>query len=229
MAGVKGITFDVFGTLFDWYGSLVPRVESMLRESGAAVNVESFMTVWRTKQLSYTQINTMLGKGWMSFREITERALRYTIKTFAVSVSSSALSELISAWYELRPFPDVIPALRRLSEMGYMLAPLSNGDNDMLQSLVKRLDVRFDAIFSAENVGVYKPHPAIYEQAVKAWNIRPEEIMHVAGSPFDAIGSKSYGLKTVWVNRQSSVFDEFDQRPDSIVRDFEELVGVLRT
>jgi len=223
---VVGVTFDVYGTLFDWRG-VVGVVASVFEGLGVGVSAGEFAEVWRGRQLFYTQVNTMLGVGHVSFREITRRALLYTARRYGIELWAGHVDRLVNAWDDIEPFPEVRQCVRRIKEHGLRIAPLSNGDVSQLRKLVDKLGIEFDDIFSAELVGVYKPHPGIYEQACRKWNLKPSEIMHVAGSTFDVVGSKTYGMATTWVNRTGEVYDEFEAKPDYVVKDFNELLRIL--
>jgi len=70
----------------------------------------------------------------------------------------------------------------------------------MLEALLTALPVRFDQIISTEG-GKFKPHPSVYSKALEVLGMRAEDLLHVAGSPTDAMGATAAGLRTVWVNR----------------------------
>ncbi|MEM3685345.1 MAG: hypothetical protein QXT39_06760, partial [Conexivisphaerales archaeon] len=82
---IKAITFDVFSALFDWESSLRPVVKSYLSKLSPTTDVALFLKTWREKQLSYAQIDTILGKEHTSFLALTEAALRYTFKKFGIT------------------------------------------------------------------------------------------------------------------------------------------------
>jgi len=223
---VVGVTFDVFGTLFDWRG-IGGIVSSVLREIGVEVSSDEFIEVWRNRQRFYMQVNTLLGVGHVSFGEITRRALLYTAKRYGIELRADHVDRLVNSWDEIEPFPEVKICVRRIKEHGFRIAPLSNGDIVQLRKLIDKLGIEFDDVFSAELVGVYKPHPRIYEQACTKWNVKPSKIMHVAASAYDVAGSKTYGMVATWVNRTSEIYDEFEAKPDYIVKNFNELLRIL--
>ena len=225
---VVGVTFDVFGTLFDWRSSLLGVVERVLEGVGAGVNAREFLDYWRNRQLIYTHVDTMLERGRTPFIEITRNALLHTLRRYNITFSDEDIKALVDKWRDLEPFPEVRYVVRRIKENGYKIAPLSNGDRDIISMLVKKLDVEFDDIFSSEDVGAYKPNPRIYAQASERWGLGKEEIMHVAGSPIDAVGSKSYGYVTTWVNRLGIPHEEFPYKPDYVVKDFNGLLEILK-
>ncbi len=190
------ITFDVYSALFDLESSLRPRMEPLVGEAAGSLLAE-----WRRLQLEYTLISTMLGRGHVSFHVVTRRALDVALHRFGIHLEDIAKEELVAAWNDLVPWPEVPEVLRTVKARGHRIAILSNGDVDMLATVTKKLDVTFDAILSAQEAGVYKPHPHIYHLPVHRLGIAPERILHVAGSARDVMGAKAAGLACLWVNR----------------------------
>lgn len=224
---VKALTFDVFATLFDWHGSLAPKVRNFLQCCGVSLDTDAFLQAWRVKQFVYMLINTTMGLERYSFLDITRRSLLYVLKTNGIETSLDKLSELVATWDDFDPFPEVDKAVSEIKRRGYLIAPFSNGDRKTIEKLCGKLSTRFDAILSSEDAGVYKPHPRFYQLASKTLGLKMYEILHVAAGPFDIIGSKSVGMMTVWVNRRGLIFEELDYRPDFEVKDFNGLLEIL--
>ncbi|MDG6939254.1 MAG: haloacid dehalogenase type II [Nitrososphaerota archaeon] len=218
--GFKAVTFDVFSALFDWESTLTP----LVRDRG--VDAPAFVRAWRQKQLAYAQLDTMLGRGHTGFRRLTELSFEHTSKSFGAP--TVARSALLGAWSALEPYPEVRGVLAALRRGTLLLALLSNGDRDMLSELAGRLGVRFDDIFSAEEAGVYKPHPRIYSLPLVRWGLEREDVLHVAGSTTDALGSKAFGLPTVLVNRKKTALEELGEPPDYIIDDLSALPRLLK-
>jgi 2-haloacid dehalogenase len=224
---VKAVTFDVFAALFDIKGSLTPKLDKVLRQSRGSVSSGEVFRVWREAQLRYSQTSTLLERKHFKFKDLTRRSLVQTSRIFNFSLNGSQIDELVDAWERLVPFPEVGGVLRRLSGSQYKIALLSNGDKEQLLKLAEILDFEFDEIFSAETVSAYKPNPAIYLQVLKKWKLKPAQVLHAAGGSSDAIGSKSVGFKTVWVNRGHAVGDQFPFRPDYVFDSMEGVLGLL--
>lgn len=92
-----------------------------------------------------------------------------------------------------------------LSTRGYALALLSNGDRDMLQALAGRLAVPFAQVFSSEDAGAYKPHPALYALPMRTPGLERAQLLHVAGAANDALGATAAGIRCYWSNRTGDV------------------------
>ena len=71
----------------------------------------------------------------------------------------------------------------------------------VLAALAEPFGADMDHILSAETAGVYKPHPAVYDLPEAELGIAKAEVLHVAGSPNDAMGAIAGGMACYWSNR----------------------------
>ncbi len=121
-----------------------------------------------------------------------------------------------SAW---EVYPDVVPVLETLAAAGLRLAVVSNWDH-RLPGLLDRLGLGhcFDAVAYSAACGVEKPHPMIFERALRELGVAPERAIHVGDHPLEDVeGAEGAGMGAVRVDRQ---------RPDTDLRRL--LVTVLR-
>jgi 2-haloalkanoic acid dehalogenase type II len=108
------------------------------------------------------------------------------------------LPESLPTW---PPFPDTNAALQRLHESGHRLAILSNVDDDPLAGTRKHLDVAFDFVVTAQQVGSYKPAPGHFTAARERIGGAPW--LHVAQSYFhDVQPARALGIPSAWINRK---------------------------
>jgi 2-haloacid dehalogenase len=103
-------------------------------------------------------------------------------------------------------FADSAVALAFLSER-YRLVILSNVDRTSFAGSNERLNVEFDAIYTAEDIGSYKPDPANFDYLLghleDDFDVMPDAVLHVAQSLYhDHAPAKAAGLDTVWIDRQ---------------------------
>jgi 2-haloacid dehalogenase len=82
-------------------------------------------------------------------------------------------------------------------------------------------------VLSVDEVGVYKPHPSVYELAVKAFGLPPERILFVSSNPWDAAGAKTFGFTVAWVNRAGAPFERLGVTPDLVVSDLAALAEAV--
>ena len=131
-------------------------------------------------------------------------------RDFASSLSLDTTDELDAAFGSSVPdwpaFADSAGALAVLGER-YRLVVLSNVDRASFAGSNLRLEVAFDAIYTAEDIGSYKPDPANFDYLLRRlaedFKIGPDSVLHVAQSLYhDHAPAKAAGLETVWVDRQ---------------------------
>jgi 2-haloacid dehalogenase len=115
--------------------------------------------------------------------------------------------------------------LADLKDRGFQTAILSNGSPEMLQGAVDFADVgaTLDAVLSVEDVGIFKPAPAVYDMVGKRFNTDPEEVLFVSSNGWDAASAAGYGFRTAWVNRAGEPIDRLPARPEKVLSD---LVGI---
>jgi 2-haloacid dehalogenase len=221
LTGIRACVFDAYGTLFD-YASAPARCRDVLGNQ-----VTSLTTLWREKQLQYTWLRSLQGR-YVSFRRITEDALEFTLE--ALDLDDAALrSRLMDLYDSLECFPEVPAMLARLRSAGLKTAILSNGSPDMLASTLAhtRLAQFFDAVLSVEEVGVYKPHPQVYQLAVDRLVMPLEAISFQSSNGWDAYAASAFGLRTVWCNRYGQNAERLPGKPDFEVRSLAELPSLL--
>ncbi len=213
------ITFDVYTALFDIEGSLASVVASALGVDGLAL-----VRTWRGKQLEYALISNSLARDRVPFRLITRRALDYALARASLDAPDSTRENMVEAWNHLRPWPEAEEVLAALKSRGYPIAVLSNGDEAMLRTLLARLSTPFDHVFASDQAGYYKPHPSVYALPLKALDLAPQQVLHVAGSATDVTGAKSAGLRCAWSNRFGDRVWDVAYKAD---HEFRDLRGML--
>jgi 2-haloalkanoic acid dehalogenase type II len=83
---------------------------------------------------------------------------------------------------------------------------LSNVDNESFSFSNRKLGVEFDAVFTAEDIGSYKPSPRNFEymlDKLSARDIAKDSLLHTAESLFhDHAPANDFGLATCWIHRR---------------------------
>ena len=216
----KAIIFDAYGTLFD-VNSAAEKCKSKIGSKW-----ENFANFWRTTQLEYTWLRSLMKKH-KDFWQVTEDSLDKSMKVF--NIDSSLKNELLNLYKNLSPYPEVEKVLKNLKEKKLRLAILSNGTPKLLEELVKsnNLDSLFNDLFSVEEVKIYKPNSKVYDIPIKKYKIKPEEITFLSANTWDVSGGGNYGYNSVWVNRNKSHFDNLDYRPKNEIGDLTQLLDLV--
>ena len=220
MKNIKAIIFDAYGTLFD-VNSAAEKCKDKIGEKW-----EPFSNFWRTTQLEYTWLRSLMGKH-KDFWQITEDSLDKSMKVF--KINPSMRDELLNLYKVLSPFKEVHETLKKLKEKKFKLAILSNGTPSLLKELVKsnNLENLFDDIFSIEEVGVYKPNSEVYDMPIKKYKIKKNEVVFLSSNTWDVSGGGNYGYQAIWVNRNNNIFDKLDYKPNFEIKDLSGLFSKI--
>jgi len=217
LVGVQACVFDAYGTLFD-FASAAKSCRDMLGDG-----VDRLTALWRDKQLQYTWLRALQGRH-ADFWQVTGDALDFAMETLAID-KPGLRDRLMGLYLTLDAFPEVPDVLERLKKVGLRTAILSNGSPKMLEAVVRAsgLNTLLDAVLSVEEVGVYKPHPKVYQLAVDRLGIRAGAIAFQSSNAWDAYAASAFGMQVVWCNRYGQRSERLPGAPDRTVRSLAEL------
>ncbi|MGH9563585.1 MAG: haloacid dehalogenase type II [Terracidiphilus sp.] len=198
---MKALTFDVFGTVVDWHGSIVREGAIWTREKGVRVDWSKFAERWRA---GYKPALEKVRRGelpWMKLDQIHRMILDEVLAEFQITgLSEEEKDEWNGIWHRLDPWPDAVEGLIRLKRNS-VVAALSNGNVSLLVDIAKHAGLPWDAVFSSELFRRYKPDRENYLGAAELLSCRPDQVMMVAAHPSDLKAAQDCGLKTAFVPR----------------------------
>ena len=220
MKNVKAIIFDAYGTLFD-VNSAAKNCKDKIGNKW-----EGFANYWRSTQLEYTWLRSLMDRH-KDFWQITEDSLDKSMRVFEIDPDMK--EELLNLYKVLSPYSEVEKILKLLKANNRKLAILSNGTPNLLNQLVhsNNLDNLFDNIFSIEEVGIYKPSSKVYDIPVKNYKIKKNEIAFLSANTWDVSGAGNYGYQSIWVNRNSIVFDNLDYKPKYEIQSLKGILDII--
>jgi 2-haloacid dehalogenase len=226
MPNPKAIIFDAYGTLLDVYAV------TQLAESFFPARSEALAQLWRLKQIEYTQLRTLAdpaGAHYRPFWQITRDALKFSIARLGVALSAESEAALMDQYAKLDIHADVLPVLERLKAEGSSLAILSNGDPDMLKTMLDAADVShlFDHVLSVDSVKKYKPAPEVYAMGTSTYGAAAKDIVFVSSNGWDVAGATWFGYTTFWVNRLKLPVEELGVQPHGIGSSMPELAAFV--
>jgi len=220
--GISAVVFDAYGTLFDVH-SVTRLADTLFPGRGAALSA-----AWRTKQLEYTWLRSLMG-GYEDFNRVTLSALEWSLESLRIEADDAARRALLDEYRRLALFPEVAAALEALAATR-PLAILSNGHPEMLEAVVDHngLRDRFrGGILSVHPARIFKPAPSVYRLAEDRLGVPRTLMGFVSSNGWDAAGAKAFGFRVFWVNRAGAPVERLGVRPDEIVRNLGELATLL--
>jgi 2-haloacid dehalogenase len=221
LEGVHACVFDAYGTLFD-YASAASRCADVLGDDFAKLNA-----LWREKQLQYTWLRASQQRH-ADFWQVTGDALDFALDSLGIA-DAALRQNLMNLYLTLDPFPEVTRILASLKAARFPTAILSNGSPAMLRAVVEaaNLGPLLDAVLSVEEVGVFKPHPDVYQLAVNRLGIPAAQIAFVSANGWDAYAASAFGMRVIWCNRYGQRPERLPGAPDRVVTSLAGLPALL--
>jgi 2-haloacid dehalogenase len=216
--GIRAVAFDAF-PIFD------PRPIFALAETLFPGQGSALGNAWRTRQFEYQWLRALSGH-YVDFRQATEDGLVFAARQLKLDLSVSARGQLMDAYFNLKAWPDVAPALKALQAANIRLAFLSNMTQDMLVANIKNsgLDGFFEQVISTDRAQTYKPATRAYQLGVDSLGLKREQIAFAAFAGWDVAGAKWFGYPTVWINRAGFPDEELGVTPDLVGTNLNDLV-----
>ena len=222
LSDFKVLTFDCYGTLIDWETGIWDAFQPLLMANDCA-------TIQRQAALeAFANLENAQESATPSM--IYGDVLRHVHAQFAEQFDLRTNDELDTTFGDalaLWPaFPDTADALRYLKTK-YKLVILSNVSRAGFAASNRKLGVTFDAIYTAEDIGSYKPSAAnfdyLLEHLASDFGLQKNDILHTAQSLFhDHVPAKQFGLANAWIDRQRlsesgqwGATAKIDTRPDT--------------
>ena len=191
---IGACVFDAYGTLFD-VAAAAARCRDDLGDKAGPLAV-----LWRTKQLEYTWLRSLMDE-YVDFWRVTGDGLDYAMAT--LGIGGDLRPRLMDLYKCLDAYGEVKEVLSGLKAADIKTAILSNGAPAMLEAAVKNagIDDLLDDVLSVDSIGVYKPHPGVYQLAVDGLGLPAGRICFMSSNAWDVAGAANFGFRVVWVNR----------------------------
>lgn len=199
----KVLSFDCYGTLIDWETGFWDALQPLLMANGTdrITRAEALAVIAGLESARQAETPRML------YSQILEHVHRGVARHFDLETTidlDRAFGASVPHW---PAFPDSADTLRRLKRH-FRLVILSNVHRAGFAASNAKLGVEFDAVYTAEDVGSYKPDPRNFEYMLdrldRDLGIKGADILHTAQSLFhDHVQARAFGLANAWIDRQN--------------------------
>ena len=195
------LTFDCYGTLIDWESGLFAALQPLLQKAPVPLSRDAALEIYaRHESAQQAETPAMIYSDLLS---AVHRRLSAALELPATEQEHLRFGASVPGW---PAFPDSAASLQYLKQH-YQLVILSNVDRESFKGSNQRLAVAFDAIYTAQDIGSYKPDPANFTYMLEhlaAKGIAKTSILHTAQSLFhDHAPARGFGLATAWIDRRN--------------------------
>ena len=90
------------------------------------------------------------------------------------------------------------------------------------------LENLFDAVLSADDVNVFKPHPHVYEYSLQRLGLRADQVLFQSSNAWDAYAASAFGMRVAWCNRYGQSPERLPGKPDVEIRSLAELLPLIQ-
>lgn len=196
----QALTFDCYGTLIDWETGMLAGLESLAARSPRTRPRAEILETYAAHETAQQRCTPTLK--YSSLLAVNYKRIAESWQTPVSWDECVAFGRSLEDW---PTFPDSVAALKYLKSH-YRLYVLSNVDNESFAHSNRRLEVQFDGVMTAEDIGSYKPDPRNFQYMLERLGnqgLRKERILHVAQSLFhDHAPANDIGLASCWIDRQ---------------------------
>jgi 2-haloacid dehalogenase len=199
LSDFRVLTFDCYGTLIDWETGLWAALQGIAELAG--LSRDAALTAFaEVENRVESEAPAML------YSELLATVHRELAARWGVVADEAADRRFGASVPDWPAFPDTAEALQRLSWF-YRLVILSNVDRKSFARSLPKLGVEFEAVFTAEDIGSYKPDARNFAYMIERLGKRGfgrGDILHTAQSLYhDHVPAQAAGLATCWIDRRA--------------------------
>ena len=199
----KALTFDCYGTLIDWESGLLSAFKPLTSRLAEGIGDEKLLAAYARYE-SIQQAQTP-AKPYSEVLAIVYKRIAEELRIPASWNECLAFGASIKDW---PAFPDSTKALTYLKQH-YRLVILSNVDNESFAASNSKLGVTFDAVYTAQDIGDYKPSDTNFNymfDRLADCGISKSHILHTAQSlRHDHVPANRHRIASCWIDRRHSL------------------------
>jgi 2-haloacid dehalogenase/putative hydrolase of the HAD superfamily len=200
LSDFKILTFDVYGTLIDWEAGMIAGTKTLAARADRELSHDDILEAH-----AYHESTNQRWTPAKSYSALLAVVYRRLAEDWGLRVTWDDCEAYGASVGDWPAFPDSQASLAYLQDH-FQLAVLTNTDNTSFAGSNARLGITFDAVFTAEDIGSYKPADRNFEYMLETLaqrGITPDQILHTAESQFhDHVPANRHGLKNAWIYRR---------------------------
>jgi 2-haloacid dehalogenase len=194
------LTFDCYGTLIDWESGIHTALQPLLSKGGLDLSRDTVLETFARHESAQQE-----ATPGMIYSDLLAKVHEQLARFWDVPAAEADHRRFGASVPDWPAFADSTSALQYLKKY-YKLVILSNVDRESFKGSNRRLGVEFDAIYTAQDIGSYKPNPANFQYMLDRLAEQGHgkaEILQTAQSLFhDHAPAKRLGLASAWIDRR---------------------------
>jgi 2-haloacid dehalogenase len=196
----NALTFDCYGTLIDWESGIRTALQPLLMRANRQPGSDAVLEEFGVHETRLEAANPA-----MRYRELLALVHDELAAEWGIAPDAAEAQRFGASVGDWPAFADTVASLQYLRQH-YRLVILSNVDRESFRATNRLLGVTFDAIYTAEDIGSYKPDPRNFTYLIEhlaAVGIARQQILHTAQSLFhDHAPANGVGLASAWIDRR---------------------------
>ncbi len=201
LSDFKLLTFDTYGTLIDWESGIYNALEPLLDKVPIKLGRDEVLELFAEFEMQQQAATPSLV-----YSSLLAEVARSIANKWQIKISDQEAFDFgrsVKHWPAFDDSAETLNYLRR----HYLMATVTNCDRISYMGSNARLEIEWDAIYTAQDIGCYKPNlrnfEYMFERARRELGVLPHEILHVAQSlTHDMVPATSMGMTKVWINRR---------------------------
>ena len=204
LSDFKMLTFDTYGTLIDWESGIYNALEPLLDKLPLRLDRDEVLELF-----AQFEMQQQAETPTQVYSSLLAEVSKSIAKKWQIKLSDEEAATFGRSVKHWPAFEDSAASLQYLRQH-YLMVTLTNCDRISYMGSNSRLEIEWDAIYTAQDVGCYKPKlrnfDYMFEHARRDLGVLPHEILHVAQSlTHDMVPATSMGMTKVWINRRHNV------------------------
>jgi 2-haloacid dehalogenase len=197
----KVLTFDCYGTLIDWETGILRGLQPLVEKADITPARDQILETFAQNE-SAQELETPA----MPYSQLLSTVYKRIARQWGVAVSNEEANSFGASIPDWPEFSDSVGALQYLKRH-YKLVILSNVDRISFRASNTRLQVAFDAVYTAQDIESYKPSPRNFEYMLRRlredFALAKTDVLHTAQSLFhDHVPANRFGLASAWIDRR---------------------------
>jgi 2-haloacid dehalogenase len=197
----KALTFDCYGTLIDWETGILNGLQPLVEKAHIAPSRDQVLEIFAQNEFAQEDETPS-----MLYSQLLSVVYKRIARSWGIAVTNedaNSFGDSVPDWPE---FSDSVNALLYLKNH-FKLVILSNVDRISFRASNARLQVAFDGVYTAQDIGSYKPNPRNFDYMLQRlrddFALKKTDVLHTAQSLFhDHAAANQFGLASAWIDRR---------------------------